>query len=149
MKASKRSRIVDSVEEASPGLVPPARKLPAATTPTEVLLTYLLEEIEKQPKAPEGLIFCIPEMGISGKEVVEYDLEDEPDAGEKAWFSCNILNDGDDDVYVRFNSEHGEFRRIKKNEDLTIDLHGPKLKKLFFKCAADDEEATIRILGVR
>lgn len=149
MRSTKRSHIIDSVEETDSCSPPAKRVVPAANTTTEVLLTYILEELEKQPKAPEGILYCISEKTYTGKQIGEFDIEKEPEAGEQAWFSCNILNDGDSDVYVRFNSEHGEFRRIKKNEDLTIDLHGPRLKKLFFKCSGASDEATVRILGVR
>jgi hypothetical protein len=136
-KQKPNARIVESVVE--------NEGYPEPKTPTDTLLALILGAM---PKAPEGLIFCIPPKDISGSGVTEYQLEEEPDAGNAPWFSCNIINDGTDRVYVRFNSDHGEFHEIKKNEDLTIDLHGPKLKRLYFKCAAD-KSATVRIIGVR
>lgn len=151
-RATQQSIIVSVAEETGPCSCQvqdlETYALPVPVTPTEILLTLIFQALDKMEKAPEGLIFCIPEKSIEGEPVVEYDIEKEPDAGESAWFSCNILNDGTNEVYVRFNRDHGEFRRIKKSEDLTIDLHGPKIRKLYFKCAAA-ESATVRIIGVR
>lgn len=102
---------------------------------------------QEMPKVPEGIIYN-PELTITGNTVTEFNILEEPDAGNKPWFSCSIHNDGPDDVWIQANSYLGKFRKITADEGLGIDFKAPKLIRLYFKCEATGS-AALRITGER
>jgi hypothetical protein len=129
-----------------------------------VLQTYFLDSINKRledmtgvlvsmmPKVPEGIIFN-PELTVTGDKITEFNILEEPEAGNKPWFSCSIFNDGPDDVWLMANSYLGKFRRLGTHEGLDLDFKAPKLNKLYFKCGPVvgelEQSAALRITGER
>lgn len=97
-------------------------------------------------KVPEGLTFPV-ELSITGATIIKYDLEEEPDAGSRPWYSCTIYSDGPDDCWVRANTPVGRYQKFTEGEAVDIDFKSPLLKRLFFRCGSATASTALRILG--
>lgn len=147
----------------------PLRKLKGKIVSPDVLQTILLDELagrlediteivakmanltslmqSQMEKIPEGMMFPIPALAVSGLGITSYNLEEEPDAGSRPWFSASISNDGPDDIEFRANSYLGRWQLIQEGEAVNLDFHAAKLRRLYFKGTSASSSASVRILG--
>lgn len=114
----------------------------------EHLKSLMTQMLERMQRVPQG-IQCTIEKTITGNIPTQINLEKEPDADYKTWFSATITNDedSDNDVYTVVNLPIRKYRRLRPSESLSVDFHAPLLKKIYLKCNAASETANVIIVG--
>jgi hypothetical protein len=109
------------------------------------LTQTMLRQIQRVPQG----IQCTIEKTITGNIPTVIDLQKEPDADYKVWYSATITNDEDseNDVYVVVNLPTRKYRKLRPSESLSVDFHAPLLQKIYLKCNAVGETASVVIVG--
>lgn len=114
----------------------------------QTLLELTQTMLNRMQMIPKG-VQCTIEKTITGNIPTQINLEKEPDADYKAWYSATITNDedSDDNCYVVVNMPTRKYRRLRPSESLSVDFHAPLLRKVFLKCASAAETAKVILVG--